>query len=276
MRHLPLLLIPLTLLVVGCNRKPTVEFVPVSYYSDTMKTDIDSLNYSDGDDLVQFEINLMLLQEDEKFPLLHSINNTVLTVALANDYYTPDPSYSGSEAIQHYCNTMHSARVAAYQEHESGEEPWSFYIKASPTLQTDKMLSFVVTNEQYMGGAHGMHSATYLHFSLATGNELTIDSLFVWNPENHKAVEQLIYEGIRQLCVDDTEGVYSLDDFIFTPDGTNIISNFMVNPESLTFWFNPYDIAPYSLGGIGIEVPSYKLYDYLRKDAPLYLYWFKK
>lgn len=284
-----LMMVPLLLpLLVGCKPKTPIEFVPVSYYSDTLDPKMDSLNYSENNEDISFEINLMLLQENPKYPQLRRINLSILETAMGNDYFPLDTALTGRAAIDYYCSHMREVRAASQSmAYEAGglsdmslmeeeEMPWSISIKANPTLQTKKLLSYAVASEMYMGGAHGMHTVFYNHYDCATGVMLTIDSLFVWNKENHLAIEKLIYEGLQRMCETDTLGVFHMDDFTFTPDGTHMIDNYLINNESVTFYFNPYDIAPYSMGGISVEIPSYELYDYLRQDAPLYQFWFSK
>ena len=113
-------------------------------------------------------------------------------------------------------------------------------------------LSYSLSKYSYTGGAHGMSICLVKNYSLATGQSVHEEDLFIddyFEPLCGMLVEALIH----QIENADTERElrklgYSVEDIV--PN-----DNFFVSEEGITYVYMPYEIAPYALGRTDIFLP---------------------
>lgn len=113
----------------------------------------------------------------------------------------------------------------------------------------DTLLTYTIRRQGYTGGAHGYDTTEFHTYSIADGSELTLADLFA--PEQREALTARIrlklYE--RYGAADD-EGLAELGIF---PDYIAPTENFRIGEEgSVTFYYNPYDIACYAFGPVEV------------------------
>ena len=116
--------------------------------------------------------------------------------------------------------------------------------------------AFVVVRiqvESYTGGAHGSHNLQFLNFNPLSGEKYTLDDLFrAGYEEELNKLALNAFRDVRNLAADADpamEGFNFYNDRYFNPD------NFAVLDYSILFYFNHYEVAPYSAGPTTIEIP---------------------
>ena len=122
-------------------------------------------------------------------------------------------------------------------------------------------ISYIMTCEEYYGGAHPTTFNTITCFDPATGAEITLKDIFNEGYEETLAtrlIDRLLKDNnvstIDELC---NKG-YSLDiDFFIT-------NNFILGNDSMTFLYNRYEIAPYAMGDILISLDYETLKDIMK------------
>ena len=122
-------------------------------------------------------------------------------------------------------------------------------------------ISYIMTREEYRGGAHPSTEKTVVCFDPATGAEVTLNDIFKEGYEETLCtmlIDKLMKDNnvstIDELC---NKG-YSLDiDFFIT-------NNFILGKDSITFLYNRYEIAPYALGDILITLDYNSLKEILK------------
>ena len=119
-----------------------------------------------------------------------------------------------------------------------------------------------------MGGAHPNQWSRWMNFDFATGKYLSKEELFL--PSAKAAIESLLLDKLIRLQAEQhpEQNVSTLEDLqklgllqmtnIYIPD------NFLLTKEAVLFLFNRYDIAPYAVGEIVIEVPYEEIGYYLK------------
>jgi hypothetical protein len=107
------------------------------------------------------------------------------------------------------------------------------------------------TKEYYTGGAHGMRETAYFVIDLAEKKQICLMDLFREGTE-----------GALKICVEDTLRVYSelkpgdpLSTGYYFEDSVEPSENFYLTPQGIGFHWDPYDIAPYSVGPVEIIIP---------------------
>ena len=133
---------------------------------------------------------------------------------------------SGSD-VRDACRQWEESGIAGYlsdagemMDEFDGEDSYMFNWESGidgSFLPFDKargLLTYCCNANDYMGGAHGMYAEDYAEEADAAGVEM--------------------------------------DDFFFSAPYPN--GNFSVGKEGITWYFNPYDIAPYALGVIDVTL----------------------
>jgi len=119
----------------------------------------------------------------------------------------------------------------------------------------DTLLCYVITRASYMGGAHGIYGTECYNYSLAGGYEITTADLFTETQLErlNRLIREDIYEqyGVRSDEELETKG--------FFPEYIGVTENFLVTPEGITFYYNPYDIGCYALGSVEVSVSREQL-----------------
>ena len=101
----------------------------------------------------------------------------------------------------------------------------------------------------YMGGAHPVSLVYGLNFDRATGRELTQeDALRMLD----MSLEQVSAEAISELNAQFDEGVFFVEGAVAKPEN---YSTFAIDEGTVTFIFQPYQVAPYAAGVREVSFP---------------------
>jgi hypothetical protein len=103
------------------------------------------------------------------------------------------------------------------------------------------------------GAAHGYYGVNYVNYYIPQRKVLTADNIF----DSKYRAELLTI--ISQAATDQ----YSVVDTSVDASAIESFKNFYVEPGSITFVYQPYEIAPFAAGIISVKVDTYLIYDYL-------------
>lgn len=121
-------------------------------------------------------------------------------------------------------------------------------------------ISYIMTREEYRGGAHPSTENTVVCFDPATGAEITLKDIFKDGYE-----EPLLEMLNRKLMAD--EGVSTIEGLRekgYFGEDMFITNNFILGNDSMTFLYNRYEIAPYAMGDILISLDYETLKDIMK------------
>lgn len=148
---------------------------------------------------------------------------------------------------------------------------YNYEYQISTTLEAGRdsnVWNYTAVNFQYTGGAHPNTYAKYLNFDAKTGKKLTADEVFAKDGEAKicSLILQKLIEEVNKKMETDTitsvEGLQSvgilLDTDIYIPE------NFLLGKDGVTFYYNRYEIAPYSAGDFSLTVPYDEISAYLK------------
>ena len=122
-----------------------------------------------------------------------------------------------------------------YFDHIEGKAEYGF----------ENVINYRMTQSIFAGGAHPSTVTTILRFNAMTGDFISLDNVFP--SANHDALIDLLTAKLMQNNgVDTVEGLHELGylelmDMFVTP-------NFALREDSIEFYYNEYDIAPYAYG----------------------------
>ena len=112
------------------------------------------------------------------------------------------------------------------------------------------VMSYMVNTYSYYGGAHGMTTVYYYNIDLKTGEELTEKNIY---PDvDSQALAELL-----QAALLDQTGLsrQELEERGYDFEALQPNENFYLSDDSVFYYFNAYEIAPYCEGGITIALP---------------------
>ena len=125
---------------------------------------------------------------------------------------------------------------------------------------TPPVFSVECYEESFTGGAHPGHEARYLNFDAATGEPVKLPAILKdGSIPKLTAIAETHFRRERKLgATADLEG------FTFPHGRFELNDNYGFGEDRLVFLFNRYEIAPYYLGEIKIEIPYDEIRDLLR------------
>ena len=132
-------------------------------------------------------------------------------------------------------------------------------LKGSIETYKGMLLSYRTYKNEYSGGPHGMYTTEFTNLNLSTLQPILLDELFV--EEYQETLTELLW---YQLALDNgVETRDELEEMGYATTGELApTENFYINEEGITFYYNVYEIAPYSMGPTQITL-SYDMLEYI-------------
>ena len=122
--------------------------------------------------------------------------------------------------------------------------------------------TYIANIDYFEGGAHGVNMQQTILFDNKTGNELTLDDLFTKGYED--TLTPILIESLEEKI-----GVGSMTELNNKGYLVNIAmfpaKNFILNDETITFIYNPHEIASYDKGSIELTISLAQLNKILKK-----------
>jgi hypothetical protein len=219
------------------------EVTPFSLYKTTGECDSDSSRTCTS---VNIEFPVFA---DSLFAEAATRINSDVTYQAANYSNTDSTSFDTIEAmandfIEEYTDLQKDFPEAfGWQLNINGE-----------VLRNDGLYVVVkMESNSYTGGAHGNTNTQFSNYYAVSGNKITLDDIF--EPGYKSRLNNLALDAFRKqrgmLAGEDPAamGFTFEDNRYYNPD------NFALMEEEIIFYFNHYQIAPYSEGPTEIRVP---------------------
>jgi hypothetical protein len=265
-----LLVVALFVVTASCQTGKTLENV---FTYSTVNVD-ESNSFLNNPDNPKYELNLSFTYpatcKDEE--VLGKIQKLFLSTFFNETYenYTPE------EAMAHYVEGKHHDYKALEDEFKQKIKKskkasllgFARYETVSNKVIFDKkdLLSFSVYKENYAGGAHPTHSVTNYVIDVQRGAFLTEDELFVKDFKD-KLAQILVKNIAAQNKLDNPKRLEEIGFFDITKIAPN--GNFLIDDDGLTYSFNEYEIAAYSVGVVNVHVSYAEIKGLLRKGSPI-------
>lgn len=134
---------------------------------------------------------------------------------------------------------------------------------------TTNLIVYQITQNTFSGGDHPNYASTFLNYDLKNNKILDYDDIFVENSDS------LILDVIKgalcnQFYAKDLDEL-STNSGIFVND-IHITKNVYFNDGDIVFYYNPFEIGPWSIGAVKVSIPLYTfdpcLTDAIREIMP--------
>ena len=143
-------------------------------------------------------------------------------------------------------------------EGEGGVRTWEDRVNGYFSGRYKQFLSYMVEFYGFRGGAHGSNTMTPLVFDKNTGDIVPEEAFFA--DGYREPVAALLKAHLPEALEGDEE---ALED-VFGAEELAPNGLYEVTRDGVTWYYQPYDIAPYYLGVISITVPWNELKPYIR------------
>jgi len=111
-------------------------------------------------------------------------------------------------------------------------------------------INYILTEDYYGGGAHPTSNTTILCFNAETGDIITKEQLVI-DSCRHKLMDKLTERLMYNVGAPTLDSLHALG-YLDMVD-MFISDNFKLSQDSVSFLYNPYDIAPYAFGSSTIS-----------------------
>lgn len=265
-----ILALSIAITLAGCTKAPVNTPEPTETIIPTQTTTATKPTAPTGPKETMIAVDVGVTTQDtttEDGTVLFQRTNQKMHLILNNaevaDKITKD--FLNRLDIEQDAATVEAAAKAAY----NGNANWMPYFYGftyNPQRIDQKVLSFYGDKVKFTGAAHPERSRKGVSYDLATGDILTLASIMTTKASTDDFCK-LVLEALAERAEGDflREG-YSEDvKRRFTSDPTQD-ENWYFTTAGLCFYFDPYEIAPYSSGVITAEIPYDKLSGLLQPD----------
>lgn len=142
------------------------------------------------------------------------------------------------------------------------EDIWTIDLYATVTECNKKWVSCMIERDEYTGGAHPDATRTPFTYDLEAARVLTVENMFV--PGSTPRLMEAIRESLAsQLNVapDKLEQAGIFTDRLTTP------GRLVIEGDNIVIFYDTYEIAPYSMGPVKVELWPASLEDILTPEA---------
>ncbi len=177
--------------------------------------------------------------------------------------FVPEEIGNGLGSVEELAAAFLAEFRAFVVEFPDASGGWSIEVEGTPVYNTERVATLDIHERASTGGAHPNSRRRLVSFDVETGQLLGIDDLT-------NDLEALTSLAERQLGIDyDLEPGDDLESagFWFNDEvGFSLPDNVGVVAEGLIFHWDPYEIAPYSMGPINLSVPASELEAIIDRD----------
>lgn len=206
--------------------------------------------------------------------LKDSLNAFFISTCFGDKYIEKKAKEVVKEYIQNYISDYRRELEPMYAQDEKNKEDgasigawYSYYksIESHVKFYEKNLLVYSIDYNEYTGGAHGNYMTTFLNMDLTLMRPLRLDDLFV--VEYQDALTDLIW---NQLMTNNKVTTHeALEDLGYGSTGDIApTENFFLSKEGITFYYNVYEITPYSMGPVKVAIP-FSMMEHLLGSNPI-------
>lgn len=164
------------------------------------------------------------------------------------DVETPEPTLAGLMGEL-------ESRLKEYNDVSDAPVDWTLTRTASVLYSDGKVTSCEVTNKGYLGGAHGFNDRTLMTFDSQSGQRLGVND--VVSDQSHRMLHKIVEAEFRRArSIRPGQTLQDAGFFILPGQELPLGENFALTENGIEIQYNPYEVAPYSLGETRVRVPQ--------------------
>lgn len=177
------------------------------------------------------------------------ISAAITKALFGEDYMTMAPEDAMHAYAEDFADEYRAENLpmTSIEGLEDSSLDWAEYIEGRFVYVSEDVISYLADRYVYSGGAHGMSAESAYNFDRRTGTDIIEDTFFRegYVPELTRLLTARLPESLESPA--DTAMMFIRE---IGPNG-----NFSITESGITYIYNQYEIAPYSMGIIRISIP---------------------
>ena len=200
--------------------------------------------------------------------LLNNLQKIFIEKIFPSKYSDLSPQEAMENFSTQYISDFKSTKAEDYFDEDfilEDENSFIYELNLENEIRYNRhnLISFVVKNINYEGGAHGSNSIYAYVIDLNTGKIITEEDFAGKNYKKNLApiLAQKIAtaKGLNDVSLLESIGYTAIEDIV--PN-----DNFIIDDKGITYYFNEYEIAAYFVGITEVFIPFEELKTYISKD----------
>jgi hypothetical protein len=171
---------------------------------------------------------------------------------------------SPNQVLQQQADTFFSnyQTLSDYDSLPAHALQWLKSIEVGILMNQENLLCIETSEYVYSGGAHGMLNRLFYVFDSKSGRQLKAEDVFL--PQSDSALTELLTTAIKARYEINSDS--SLTSFGLFVEVVEPSDNFWLSNTGIGFYYNSYELAPYSYGQSDLFLPFELLKGLLNKD----------
>lgn len=180
-----------------------------------------------------------------------------INAQLIKEFLDIDDVQNGDKAVKLFIERLQNH----YEQDEMSPEIYD-HLTGKAVFGRDGILNYILNEDYYGGGAHPTSVTNIICFSTETGNKISLYDVFT-DTCKISLCEALTDKLMQNVGVNSLDSLHSLG-YLDMLD-MFVSENFSLAKDSIHFFYNQYDIAPYSVGTTTLSFSYEELKNYLRQ-----------
>lgn len=168
--------------------------------------------------------------------------------------------------LKEFLDTTADLQQIAQQDYSPSGIWYPYFATVSyvPTRVDSKVLSFHITNRSQTNEIHSAYASSAVSYDIKTGSPLILDDILLpdWSGQ---ALADHICEALSEIA-DNLDPDYKAIIQQRFAKGAGGSTAWYFSDTGLSFYFDPYDIAPFFMGVVTAEIPYSQLSGLLRSE----------
>lgn len=164
------------------------------------------------------------------------------------------------QQLEAHANAFLGEYIDLTEQDSSATFPWYMHAGIDFCFLGKNYVKADFSMDTYTGGAHGNANFTTYMIDAETASIVRLEDICTDIPQLEKRAEVVF----RKIYGMNATANLSEEGFWFTDNIFHLNRNFSFENKTLTFIFNQYEIAPYSMGVFYIELPFAEINDLLK------------
>lgn len=246
------LLLPVALICLlwtSCTRKTaTLESLVMATVSDSLEACPDVLEPEEGV-YASASVCLELPQSGLRRKAIRNIGRSIVGEALGQEY----ANLSCADAASSYLNAYAEAYRQDARELAGSEggktllHTLNYWRKVNGEVVSLSrgILGYRISTDDYAGGAHGTFTEKWLNFKAADGTLLLPETIFT--ESGRETLDYLLKTELQ-------DGGHTFWNY-GKKESNWLDGNFCFEPDSIRFYYNPYEVDCYAAGAVSVSLP---------------------
>lgn len=194
----------------------------------------------------QASIDLLLLLPGESS---NTILSDTLRAMMLQSYFSHSSKSAPEEMIKEmkevFFNNYTESNEQIFKEHpDGGNFNWELSKFIHITNNDQYLLTYYILTYAFTGGAHGLETHDYYSIDLKKGKKIQLNDIIM--PGTESKLISLLTRKLKEIIGLSSD--QKLTEFGYFSDEVKPNENFYVTKNGIGFFYNHYELAPYSFG----------------------------